>query len=83
MMAFMTSRIFRDDLLNGSVAIVTGGGSGIGSAIARELGKLGADVVIASRKEDRIQAAANGLSEELDRPVLGIPCDIRNRDDVV
>jgi len=82
MMALMTSRIFRDDLLEGSVAIVTGGGSGIGSAIARELGKLGADVVIASRKAERIQAAAAGLSDELGRPVLGVPCDIRNRDDV-
>ena len=78
----MTSRIFRDDLLQDAVAIVTGGGSGIGSAIAREMGFAGAKVVIASRKEDRIQAAAKGLSKELGRPVHGFAADIRNRDDV-
>ena len=78
----MSSTIFRNDLLRGAVAIVTGGGSGIGSAAARELGRSGADVVIASRKSDRIQAAAQGLSDELGRSVLGVTCDIRNRDDV-
>ena len=78
----MTSRVFRDDLLQGTVAIVTGGGSGIGSAIARELGHAGADVVVASRKDARIQAAAQGLSAELGRDVLGVACDIRNREDV-
>jgi len=82
MMLFMSSTIFRDDLLNGTVAIVTGGGSGIGSAIARELGSCGADVVIASRKGDRIEAAAKGLSRELGRPVLGVACDIRDREAV-
>ena len=81
-MDHMSSAIFRDDLLNGAVALVTGGGSGIGSAIARELGRCGADVVIASRKKERIEAAAKGLSDELGRPVLGVACDIRNRDDV-
>lgn len=78
----MSSTIFRDDLLHGAVAIVTGGGSGIGSATARELGRCGAEVVIASRKSERIQAAARGLSDELGRPVLGVTCDIRNREDV-
>jgi NAD(P)-dependent dehydrogenase (short-subunit alcohol dehydrogenase family) len=82
MMLFMSSRIFRDDLFQGTVAIVTGGGSGIGAAIARELGQTGADVVVASRKPERIAAAAKGLSKELGRPVLGVPCDIRDRDAV-
>ena len=81
-MLLMSSTIFRDDLLHDAVAIVTGGGSGIGAAIARELGRCGAEVVIASRKEDRIQAAAKGLSSELGRQVLGVPCDIRSRDEV-
>lgn len=75
----MNSKIFKDDLLKGQVAIVTGGGSGIGSACARELARLGADVVIASRKQDRIQAAARGLSDELGATVHGIATDIRDR----
>ncbi len=76
------SRIFRDDLFAGEVALITGGGTGIGVAIARELGRLGATVVIASRKEENIRPAAEGLSEELGRPVLGELCDIRDRDAV-
>ncbi|MEQ1503186.1 MAG: SDR family oxidoreductase [Myxococcota bacterium] len=74
------SRIFRDDLFSGQVALVTGGGTGIGVAVARELGKLGATVVIASRKPENIEPAAAGLSEELGRPVYGELCDIRDRD---
>ena len=78
----MSSQVFQSGVLNGQVALVTGGGSGIGSATARELARLGAQVVIASRKPDRIQAAAEGLSQELGTPVHGIPCDIRDRDAV-
>lgn len=76
------SRIFRDDLMAGQVALVTGGGTGIGVAVARELGGLGATVVIASRKAENIEPAAAGLSEELGRPVHGLICDIRDRDRV-
>lgn len=78
----MTHRtIFRDDLLSGQVAVVTGGGTGIGSSVARELGQMGAQVVIASRKTKHIEPAAAGLSEELGRPVTGLICDIRSEDD--
>ena len=61
----MPSRIFRDDLLKGRVAIVTGGGSGIGSATASELARLGATVVIASRDEDKCTAAAVEINAEI------------------
>lgn len=75
-----SSEIFRDDLFAGQVALVTGGGTGIGAATARELGKLGATVVIASRKEAHIRPAAEGLSKELGRPVHGEIADIRDRE---
>lgn len=74
--------LFRDDVLEGKVALVTGGGTGIGAAIARELGQQGATVVIASRKAANIEPAAAGLSEELGREVKGFICDIRDRDAV-
>jgi NAD(P)-dependent dehydrogenase (short-subunit alcohol dehydrogenase family) len=78
----MDSRIFRDGLFEGQVAIVTGGGTGIGAAITRELARLGAHVVIASRKAGVIERAANGLTEQLGREVTGLVCDIRDRDGV-
>ena len=76
------SRLFKNDVLDGQVALITGGGTGIGAAIARELASQGARIVIASRKADRIAKAAAGLSAELGQEVLGLPCDIRDRDAV-
>ena len=75
-----SSRIFRDDLLKDQVAVVTGGGTGIGVAIARELACQGANVVIASRKPENIEPAARGLTDEVGRTVVGEICDIRDRD---
>lgn len=74
--------IFRTDLLSGKVALVTGGGTGIGAQIAREYANLGATVVIASRKESNVAPAAAALTEECGRPVHPIVCDIRDRDRV-
>ena len=49
--------IFRDGLLDGQVALVTGGGTGIGYGISELLARLGAHVVIASRKAEHLEAA--------------------------
>ena len=76
------SQIFREGLLEGQVVLVTGGGTGIGAAIALELGRLGAQVIIASRKATHIEPAAAGMSKVLGRRVTGLVCDIRDRDAV-
>lgn len=65
--------------LAGKVALVTGGGTGIGAATARQLGRMGAELVIASRKASNMEPAARGLGEELGRSVLGVVCDVRDR----
>ena len=50
----MYNSIFRPDLFAGQTIIVTGGGTGIGRAIAHELASLGAHVVVAARKEENL-----------------------------
>lgn len=56
--------VFRGELLAGQSAVVTGGGTGLGLAIARELGSLGARVVLAARTLSRLEEAASLLSAE-------------------
>src|SRR5258706_4233356 len=51
----------------GRVGIITGGGTGIGFAIARELARLGATVVIASRSEEHLGPAVEQLRSETGR----------------
>src|SRR5688500_14148006 len=53
--------IFRPGLLDGQVALVTGGGTGIGYGIAELLAALGMHVVIASRKPEHLEEAAGRL----------------------
>jgi len=54
-------RVFQPDLLAGRVALITGGGTGIGFGIASSLAAAGAEVAIASRKPDHLQPAAEKL----------------------
>lgn len=70
--------IFRDNLFKDKVAIVTGGGTGIGLCIAEELAKGGAKVVIASRKMERLIPAAKGLSRDYQAEVIPMTVNIRD-----
>jgi citronellol/citronellal dehydrogenase len=66
---------FAPGLFAGQVALVTGGGTGIGRAVAQELLQLGAKVVIASRKPEHLEPAVAELSKFGE--VIALPCDIR------
>lgn len=59
-----TPRVFAPGLFKGQVAIITGGGTGIGFGIASLLAALGAHVVLASRKAERLEAAVAALREK-------------------
>ena len=69
--------MFKEDLLKGKTIIVTGGGTGLGKSMAARFGELGANLVIASRREQVIQDAADEL-RKTGADVLGIPCDVRD-----
>lgn len=56
--------VFAPNLLSGKLALITGGGTGIGFATARELGSLGARVILAARDLERLQKAADVLSAQ-------------------
>jgi 3-oxoacyl-[acyl-carrier protein] reductase len=62
--------------LAGRVAIVTGGGTGIGLATARQLAEKGADVVIASRTVDELETSAAAIRDETGGRCIAVPTDV-------
>ena len=70
--------------LAGRVALITGGGSGIGLGCARELVAAGATVVLAARNTDRLVSAADELRKVASpgAEVLTVACDVTNEDSV-
>src|SRR6202041_3151263 len=65
--------------LDGKVAVVVGGSSGIGKTIAVGLAQAGADVVASARRMELVQALA-GEIEALGRKSLRVTCDVADRE---
>ncbi len=68
--------MLKEDSLKHKVIVITGGGTGLGKAMGKYFVELGADLVIASRKMDVLEATAKELSEINGGNVLPVQCDV-------
>ncbi|KAK2192815.1 hypothetical protein NP493_22g04012 [Ridgeia piscesae] len=66
------------DTFKGKVALVTGGGTGVGRSITMMLSQLGAEVTILSRKLDVVKKTADEISSTTNNNVLALQCDVRD-----
>lgn len=78
----MVQGALREDALLGKTIVVTGGGTGLGRAMATYFSELGANVVITSRKLDVLSQTANEIESKTKNSVLAVSCDVRNIEDV-
>ena len=75
----MPSKIFQPGLLDGQVALVSGGGSGLGRAAALELASLGARVVVCGRRQEPLDET---VEQDPGGSIEAHACDIREEDQV-
>src|SRR5690348_266194 len=65
--------------LDGRVALITGGSKGLGEAMGAALAGAGAGVMLVSRHEDEVKAAAARMAEQTGSRVLGLAADITDK----
>ncbi len=78
---FPSSSDGRTPSLTGLVAVVTGAGKGIGAAIARELSRLGATVVLSGRTLTALESTAQVIANEGGKSEV-VPCDVTSLESV-
>ena len=66
--------------LDGKIALITGGGTGVGAAIAKTFAEAGAQVIITGRREDKLAQTCAAISAT--KPVRAFAADMANRDQV-
>jgi NAD(P)-dependent dehydrogenase (short-subunit alcohol dehydrogenase family) len=74
--------MFQPDILRSKRVLITGGGTGLGKAMAQRFLELGAEIYICGRREDVLQKTAAELSATTKGKIHALPCDVRNLDAV-
>ncbi len=75
----MKSELFS---LSGKTALVTGGGRGIGLAVAKGLAEHGADIAIIARTKEQLEAASHQIQADTERKVRTFPFDLENINEI-
>lgn len=78
----LKAKMLRDDALQGKTIVVTGGGSGLGKAMATYFLELGAQVVITSRNLEKLETVKTEMEAATGGKVLAVACDVRDYDQV-
>jgi 2,4-dienoyl-CoA reductase len=78
----LTATMLPKGCFEGKVALVTGGGTGLGKGIATKLSELGAIVAIMSRKQGVVELSAKEIEEKTKNGVIPLSADVRDADAV-
>ncbi|TVP46044.1 MAG: SDR family oxidoreductase [Mongoliibacter sp.] len=77
-----TEGMLRDGALKGKTILVTGGGTGLGRSMGTYFLKLGANLIITSRKIEVLEKTAKEMEKETGGQVLAVSCDVRDAEQV-
>ncbi|MCH7972815.1 MAG: SDR family oxidoreductase [Bacteroidetes bacterium] len=73
-----TQSMLKENSLKDKVIVITGGGTGLGKSMGTYFSQLGANLIITSRKQERLEKTASEIYEKTKNKVLPIVCDVRD-----
>ena len=74
--------MLKENSLQNKTVLITGGATGLGKSMATYFLELGANIVLASRKQESLDKTSKQLMDKHGGTVIGISCDVRNYDEV-
>lgn len=81
-MSIYKDPMFKGEELKGKTILITGGGTGLGKSMCKYFMELGANTIIASRKQEVLDKTAEELREATQGKILAIACDVRKPQEI-